>query len=416
MYLVQFDKKNLYHICDDNSIIKTEEAYLEEGDKVQFIFKNKVHNGIILKKSDDRNSLISEKKKLEQASSKKTNIDLNKSSSLGKRKRIAAKKWSRITPKKEKTTKNDVQKKQKKILKTKENISSSESSEPNEPCTSKVQDISKLKKRNVPKINIGEARDDYSIDTAKNVEQNRNKLAPGDEQHFDDMQDNSRYCIQDDGEDGIQENYQDVIEENNQDAIQNNGNDNDQEEEVHINQENIMRNANINREKRELDDDDNIDYSVPGSQLIGRVHRNEQMIELRENIYCRKIILDSAIGGSRKASHIARRLIEGVFKPHALSKCTFTGQSVRSQGRERLQQTTYCLDGTAKKNIQKKKRLSWGLKFKVIITSEKQCHNDWERLRGNTNVQEVHSITTNTHRKRDFGKIISIFYSFACFK
>ncbi|XP_034944885.1 uncharacterized protein [Chelonus insularis] len=314
MYLVQFDKKNLYHICDDNSIIKTEEAYLEEGDKVQFIFKNKVHNGIILKKSDDRNSLISEKKKLEQASSKKTNIDLNKSSSLGKRKRIAAKKWSpRITPKKEKTTKNDVQKKQKKILKTKENISSSESSEPNEPCTSKVQDISKLKKRNVPKMNIGEARDDYSIDTAKNVEQNRNKLAPGDEQHFDDMQDNSRYCIQDDGEDGIQE--------------------------------------IIKIEERELDDDDNIDYSVPGSQLIGRVHRNEQMIELRENIYCRKIILDSAIGGSRKASHIARRLIEGVFKPHALSKCTFTGQSVRSQGRERLQQTTYCLDGTAKKVI-----------------------------------------------------------------
>lgn len=53
------------------------------------------------------------------------------------------------------------------------------------------------------------------------------------------------------------------------------------------------------------------------------------MTLLQDGIYCNKRILECALSSSHKASHIARRLISGVFKPESLINCTFTGSSHR---------------------------------------------------------------------------------------
>jgi len=75
------------------------------------------------------------------------------------------------------------------------------------------------------------------------------------------------------------------------------------------------------------------------------------MIHLRNGIFCKKKIYDYAIGSSHRASHIARKLLEGVFKEEALMKCTFTGQSPRSLGKERQREEVFCLHDLAKNTI-----------------------------------------------------------------
>jgi len=71
------------------------------------------------------------------------------------------------------------------------------------------------------------------------------------------------------------------------------------------------------------------------------------MVHLRNGIFCRKEIY--AIGSSYRASHTARKLLKGVFKEEALMKCTFTGQSPRSLGKERQREEVFCLHDLAKK-------------------------------------------------------------------
>lgn len=72
------------------------------------------------------------------------------------------------------------------------------------------------------------------------------------------------------------------------------------------------------------------------------------MVLLQDNIFCKKKIYDYAICSSSLVSHLARRLLEGVFKHEALLKSTFTGQSARVQGRERQQENVECLHNTVK--------------------------------------------------------------------
>lgn len=49
------------------------------------------------------------------------------------------------------------------------------------------------------------------------------------------------------------------------------------------------------------------------------------MVLLQNNTFCKKKVYDYAVGSSTVASHLARRLLEGVFKKEALLKSTFTG-------------------------------------------------------------------------------------------
>lgn len=89
------------------------------------------------------------------------------------------------------------------------------------------------------------------------------------------------------------------------------------------------------------------------------VERNEfladlfivQMIHLQSDIYCRKSVFDATHNASQKASHIARRLITGVFKPEAIKRCTLTGQTPRSLGRQRLYDKVDCLHVVARNTI-----------------------------------------------------------------
>lgn len=69
-----------------------------------------------------------------------------------------------------------------------------------------------------------------------------------------------------------------------------------------------------------------------------------QMQLLGDGIYCKKRIFESAHGASHKATHLARRLLTGVFKHDVLIKATFTGQAPRSLGKERLQERVVCLN------------------------------------------------------------------------
>lgn len=60
------------------------------------------------------------------------------------------------------------------------------------------------------------------------------------------------------------------------------------------------------------------------------------MIELLNGIYCRKEILSHAVGTDIACStHIARRLIPGVFKEEAVMKGTLSGLPARAQGNAR---------------------------------------------------------------------------------
>lgn len=58
-----------------------------------------------------------------------------------------------------------------------------------------------------------------------------------------------------------------------------------------------------------------------------------------------------AKGSAKHVTHMARRLIEGVFKNEALLNCTFTGQAPRAQGKERQAQKVVPLNYLAKNAI-----------------------------------------------------------------
>ncbi|KAH0534868.1 hypothetical protein KQX54_009434 [Cotesia glomerata] len=58
------------------------------------------------------------------------------------------------------------------------------------------------------------------------------------------------------------------------------------------------------------------------------------MKHLGNDVYCREVIYSSALGASHKATHLARRLLEGVFKYEALMGCTLTGQAPRGTSKK----------------------------------------------------------------------------------
>lgn len=76
-----------------------------------------------------------------------------------------------------------------------------------------------------------------------------------------------------------------------------------------------------------------------------------QMALLMNGVYCRKKVWISALGNSKAVTHLARRLIVGVFKEEKLLQCTFTGQAPRAQGKERQKETVECLDLRARNAI-----------------------------------------------------------------
>lgn len=91
------------------------------------------------------------------------------------------------------------------------------------------------------------------------------------------------------------------------------------------------------------------------------------MVKLHDEVYCRKSIYDAAHIASHKASHVARRLISGVFKPEAIRRCTLTGQTPRTLGKERLNDKVDCLHVGARNAIIGKKELLFFRKSKLSM-------------------------------------------------
>lgn len=96
------------------------------------------------------------------------------------------------------------------------------------------------------------------------------------------------------------------------------------------------------------------------------------MVHLRGDVYCKKSVFAYAVsGGSSSATHVARRLLEGVFKNEAILKCTFTGQPARAQ-REKRFIAVQTLDGNAKDEIIGK--FIFIYKNKICISKSKKIY------------------------------------------
>lgn len=75
------------------------------------------------------------------------------------------------------------------------------------------------------------------------------------------------------------------------------------------------------------------------------------MVLLKNYVYCRKTVFESATGSASRASHLARRLTEGVFKTEAILECTLSGQAPKAQGEERRIKKYKCFNVQARKAI-----------------------------------------------------------------
>ncbi|XP_036138578.1 uncharacterized protein LOC105832315 isoform X2 [Monomorium pharaonis] len=117
-----------------------------------------------------------------------------------------------------------------------------------------------------------------------------------------------------------------------------------------INQEtNNETNVRNNEEKENLQE--KIIYEARQEhQLYGKDWPDETMILLRDGIFCRQSVLLAALGHACKASHIVRRLVQGVFKIETIMNATVTGQAPRATARDKSMQTVP-LDGKAKMAI-----------------------------------------------------------------
>lgn len=75
------------------------------------------------------------------------------------------------------------------------------------------------------------------------------------------------------------------------------------------------------------------------------------MILIGNDIYCRESVFMGIEVLANGVTHVARRLIQGVYTPEAIIKGTLTGQQPRAQGAERQKEDVLCLDQKARKAI-----------------------------------------------------------------
>ncbi|XP_074098859.1 uncharacterized protein LOC141527336 [Cotesia typhae] len=74
---------------------------------------------------------------------------------------------------------------------------------------------------------------------------------------------------------------------------------------------------------------------IKDDDLYGKDWADEKMEKLIDKIYCKKSEYDLAKTLSSQATHVARRLITGVFKPSGYLTATYTGQAPRAHKSEK---------------------------------------------------------------------------------
>ncbi|XP_044579450.1 uncharacterized protein LOC123261735 [Cotesia glomerata] len=87
-------------------------------------------------------------------------------------------------------------------------------------------------------------------------------------------------------------------------------------------------------EVKDKNDSGKLNESQNVKQLFSPNYDDGKMKHLGNDVYCREVIYSSALGASHKATHLARRLLEGVFKHEALMGCTLTGQAPRGTSKK----------------------------------------------------------------------------------
>lgn len=75
-----------------------------------------------------------------------------------------------------------------------------------------------------------------------------------------------------------------------------------------------------------------------------------QMVHIGNKIYCRQDSFSSALQ-AKSCSEMARKLLIGVITTTALLECTYSGQSVRTQGVQRMRIKMRPLHNRAKNTI-----------------------------------------------------------------
>ncbi|XP_075159527.1 uncharacterized protein LOC142232748 [Haematobia irritans] len=91
-------------------------------------------------------------------------------------------------------------------------------------------------------------------------------------------------------------------------------------------------------------------YRKDDNQMLGPNYE-EDMVCIGNDVYCRKVIHDMALGSSHKSTHVARKLLEGVFKKSVLTQATLTGQPARAQGLQKQLEPVVALSYKARETI-----------------------------------------------------------------
>lgn len=77
------------------------------------------------------------------------------------------------------------------------------------------------------------------------------------------------------------------------------------------------------------------------------------MMEIGNNVYGIKRLVEIALNHAQKPTHLIRLLIEAVFNPSELKNVTLTGQSPRAQGEGWKSEKSHPLNSAGKKTYRR---------------------------------------------------------------
>lgn len=86
-------------------------------------------------------------------------------------------------------------------------------------------------------------------------------------------------------------------------------------------------------------------------QLYGKNYDGDVMVHIGNDIYCRRNVMEMAMGSSHRATHVARKLIEGVFRRESVLHLTLSGLPARAQGKQRQNVRVFMMNLTARNAI-----------------------------------------------------------------
>ncbi|XP_071579376.1 uncharacterized protein [Temnothorax nylanderi] len=325
MFILYCASDNSYSCVENENVIFNEEN-INKGDEVIFTYNNKQYTGKVIDYSDNKCYLEKQFDKLKLMEKAKKSKESNKTEmSLRKRRNIESSPSlctsSKIANAKSKNnTKNKVLRK---IQRTSNSV---------------VFDVlNKCSNSKLPDNNASDSKDHSPTkeELKKMLFETRKELK-------------EKSLLKEIDKDSCQLNPSQNIN-NLEMEIENNS---DTQSEITNSVDNTV-DENVDNNIENLEDDSDIEieeFEDTDTQLYGK-NFEPKMIHLKNNVYCRNAIYYAALGNCHRSSHMVRRLLTGVFKKEALINCTLTGQTPRSQGKNRQNVKVSCLHPIAIKAI-----------------------------------------------------------------